>query len=172
MNAGAIYFAKESHRAFLKLTGGLRHPLGPRLGRAVHHLFEPPDSPTLIVDLSEAEFLDSTCLGLLARVAIGAMERNWERPVLVSATPELNRVLRSMGFDQVFALIPEPTGPTPAFDDAASLEGIARRPDRKLVLEAHRALCELNTHNRALFQNVVDQLELEDARETAAPEAF
>jgi anti-anti-sigma factor len=159
--AGQVSYAVIEPRAFLKLSGVLRHPLSKRLNLAVAKLFARPGIRSVVVDLQEAEFIDSTCLGLLAKVATTCQERGLDWPVLVSTHREINRLLCSMGFDRVFVLVENPEEPTAGWQSAEALAGVANRPDPQLVLVAHRALCEINAQNRHLFQNVIDQLELE-----------
>jgi len=167
MNPGQIYYAVADNRAFLKLAGVIRYPLSKRLSLAVGRMFAKAEVQGVVVDLQEAEFIDSTCMGLLARVATRCLERARERPIIVSVQPEVNRVLRSMGFDQVFVLVENPAAPTAGLTDAAPLAGVSPRPDPKIVLDAHRALCELNEQNRHLFHNVIEQLECEVDEEDA-----
>jgi anti-anti-sigma factor len=156
---GQIHYAVAGNRAFLKLAGVIRYPLSRRLSLAVGRMFAGAQVKGVVVDLQEAEFIDSTCMGLLARVATRCLDRACERPIIVSIQPEVNRLLRSMGFDQVFVLIDDPSAPTTGLASAANLAGIAPRPDPQLVLDAHRALCEINEQNRHLFQDVIEQLE-------------
>jgi anti-anti-sigma factor len=158
-NTGQIYYADTGDRAFLKLVGVIRYPLSQRLSTAVGRLFAHAKVRGVVVDLQEAEFIDSTCMGLLARVATRCLELACERPVIVSIQPELNRLLRSMGFDQVFALVENPKAPTAGLISAAHLANVTTRLDPRLILDAHRALCEINEKNRHLFQNVIEQLE-------------
>lgn len=159
MNPGHIYYAVADDRAFLKLVGSIRYPLSQRLSLAVGRLFEKPHPRGVVVDLQEAEFIDSTCLGLLARVATQSLNATHEWPVILSREPEVNQLLCSMGFDRMFTLVQDPASPTAGLTDAEGLAGLARRPDPKLVLEAHRALSEINESNQHLFQNVIEQLE-------------
>jgi anti-anti-sigma factor len=165
---GQIYYAIIDHQAFLKLTGVLRYPLSQRLNLTVEKIFADAEIHSVVVDLQAAQYIDSTCMGLLARVATQCLERGSERPILVSVHPEVNRVLRSMGFDRVFVLVENPDSPTSGLADAASLAGLTSRPDPNIVLAAHRALCEINEENRPLFQNVIDQLE-SGTRRASAP---
>lgn len=173
MNPGQVHYAVTENRAFLKLSGVIRHPLSQRINVAVGRMFAKVTVQGVVVDLQEAEFIDSTCLGLLARVATRCLELDCERPILVSTQPEVNRVLRGMGFDRVFVLVENPAAPTTGLSDAAELAGICRRPDPQIVLDAHRALCDMNEHNRHLFQNVIEQLTAdaaeEEARRASAP---
>jgi len=168
INTGQIYYAVTGNRAFLKLVGVIRHPLSKRLSLAVGRMFTRTRVQGVVVDLQEAEYIDSTCMGLLARVATRSLELAGERPMIVSVHPEVNRVLRSMGFDRVFVLVENPLAPTAALADAADLAGISTRPDPRVVLDAHRALCEINGKNRHLFQNVIEQLESEAGDEETA----
>lgn len=154
-----IYYAVADNRGFLKLEGAIRYPLSKRLSLAVHRLFENHPLRGIVVDLQNAEFIDSTCLGLLARLATHCHEITHEFPIIVCPQAEMNRQLQFMGFDRVFVLISNPAAPTQNLADADELAGLSPRPDPALVLDAHRALCELNFHNRQLFQNVLDQLE-------------
>lgn len=159
--AGQVSYAVVEPRAFLKLSGVLRHPLGKRLNLAVGKLFAWPGVRSVVVDLQAAEFIDSTCLGLLARVATTSQELGYERPVMVSTHREVNRLLHSMGFDRVFVLVENPEALATGWQSAEALAALAKQPDPQLVLDAHRALCEINAQNRHLFQNVIDQLEQE-----------
>jgi hypothetical protein len=51
--------------------------------------------------------------------------------------------------------------PSEGLADAAALAAETPRPDRRLLLEAHRALAEMNEHNQHLFCEVIAQLEQE-----------
>jgi anti-anti-sigma factor len=168
MNEGQIYYAVADNRAFLKLVGIIRYPLSQRLGLAVGRMFATVKVEGVVVDLQEAEFIDSTCLGLLARVATRCQELDWSRPIIVSTQLELNRVLQSMGFDRVCILVDNPAAPAVSLVNAEALSGICRRPDPHLVLDAHRALCEMNEKNRHLFQNIILQLEADPDATRAA----
>jgi anti-anti-sigma factor len=171
MNLGEIFYVISGERAFLKLVGNIRYPLSQRLSLAVGRMFAKARIRGVVVDLQQVEFIDSTCMGLLARVATHCLDLGCERPLIVSVHPEVNRLLHSMGFDQVFVLVEDPATPTAGLANAAQLAGISTRPDPQLVLDAHRALCEINEKNRNLFQNVIEQLE-SDAEVGPAPNLY
>jgi anti-anti-sigma factor len=159
MNTGQIYYAISEQRGFLKLAGEIRYPLGQCLNQAVNSLFAGPEIQGVVVDLQEAEFIDSTCLGLLARVATHKTEKTRERPVIVSTDADINRLLETMGFDHAFVLLQQPAGSSADFTQSQEPAKVSARLDRQMVLDAHRALCEINENNRHLFQNVIEQLE-------------
>ena len=79
-------------------------------------------------------------------------------PTLVSDQDDMNRLLQSMGFDQVFNIVSQLT-PTDA--ELKDLPGqmLSEELVKDKVLEAHRILMNLNEHNRAAFRDLVSALE-------------
>ena len=162
MNGGQIYYAVVEERGFLKLAGVIRHPLSQRLSQAARRVLTNSGIRGIIVDLQEAQFIDSTCLGLLARVATRCLEQSLGRPIVVSTQKDVTRQLETMGLDQIFVLVKDPASPGAAlYADAAELADLVPRPDPKMILDAHRALCELNLNNQHLFQSVIEILDSE-----------
>lgn len=163
MSEGNIYYAERGGTGVIRFEGAISYTLGSALDRFLDQLFAGGDFHTLLVDLSATESIDSTGLGLLAKLAKLLRRRDGGKPLLFSSRPDINVVLRSICLDDVFVLCEQSTefdgleglaagSPLPAGDPSAA--ALART-----VLEAHRLLCEMNESNRALFQNVVDAFE-------------
>jgi anti-anti-sigma factor len=114
----------------------------------------------LVFDLSEAENLDSTNLGLLARVADRALSRCGCRSLIVSTREDINCVLSSMGFDQMFTIVKDTTraDQAPAGDAIESTEA-AEAELRNVMIEAHRMLMGMSEAGRVEFEEVVKCLE-------------
>jgi len=162
MNSGQIYYAITGHRGFLKLAGEIRYPLASSLNQAVNTLLAAPEIQGVVVDLQETDFIDSTCLGLLARVATQKTLTQRERPVIVSTHADINQLLETMGFDHAFVLLQSSGATATDFSRTPETAGTSACPDRQLILDAHRALCDLNEKNRQLFRNVIDLLDEEN----------
>ncbi len=119
---------------------------------------------SVIVDLSDAVAIDSTSLGVLAKLSIGVQGSRSRLPTLVCAQPDILRILDNMGFDDVFAIVDE------NFESQQNLAELPVATDmqedemRKRVIDAHRALMDLNEQNRETFHDLVSALEAEDAR--------
>lgn len=117
-----------------------------------------PEFQSVVVDLSRTENIDSTSLGLLAKLSIRAHERFGCVPTLVSTRGDITRILMTMGFDDVFHIVEEPLehvgqlGELPLSE--TSQEGLRRR-----VIEAHRTLMAMNESNREAFEDLVAALE-------------
>jgi len=158
MASGTARYAREGGTWFLQLGGDLRHPLGPALNALLDRAFADPGFEQMVVDLSDAENIDSTCLGILARIGKQARQSGRAQPTIISNNDDISELLLAVCFDRLFTLVNarglvgermQPV-PAPQTDTAAALE---------LVLAAHRRLCEIDARNHSAFQEVVTALE-------------
>src|SRR5690606_41681586 len=91
--------------------------------------------------------------------------RDWSSDVCssdrVSPREDMLRLLQSMGFEQIFNIVPEST-PTDAELQELPPQTLSEEQVRSRVLEAHRLLMDLNDHNRNAFIDLVTCLEQAD----------
>lgn len=160
---GRILFAEQDGVNVLKFTGDVRVTLGPTISAFLNSLKESEEDKSVIIDLTETEGIDSTSLGMLAKISMQTQESFNTIPTIVSTNEDITRILMSMGFDKVFVIIKEPLvtdcpmgelPPKVVNEDALCEE----------VLEAHKVLMDLNESNRAAFQDLVVALEEERER--------
>lgn len=158
MSSGKILFAERSGNYLLKFIGDVRLTLCSTLDLFLANTLENDDFKTILIDLTETEGIDSTSLGLLAKISVKLKQRHQQRPTILSTNDDITRVLLSMGFEKVFVLLSEPVG-----DDGVltELEEKFESEDevRQRILEAHRTLMDLNAHNRDAFSDLVRSLE-------------
>jgi anti-anti-sigma factor len=144
----------------LRYYGRVDYTCAPALKRFTDGLLARQPCSGVVFDLTEAESLDSTNLGLLARVADRSRQQGGARSVVVSSRDDINLVLWSMGFDQLVDIVPPglaaSRGPVDA--DIRS-EAPAAAELRQTMLEAHRTLVDLSEAGRVQFQDVVACLE-------------
>lgn len=155
---GKILFAEQSGNYVLKFVGDVRLTLCTTLDQFLATTLEHDNFKSIIIDLTETQGIDSTSLGLLAKLSVRLKRRHQQRPTIVSTNEDITRVLLSMGFDKVFMLIQD------AFDSSAALEELdllqeSEERVRERVLDAHRALMDLNANNREAFRDLVRSLE-------------
>jgi anti-anti-sigma factor len=146
----------------LRLKGEIRYPLSPSFDRFLQRLFAGPAPKGFVVDLTETTVIDSTNLGLLARIAKGMDRAGGPKPVLISNQEDINEVIVSMGFDEVFMLVDTPE-PLPEPGHVVPLRETDAQTLARTILEAHRTLMDLNERNRDVFQSVVALLEQQGA---------
>ncbi len=111
---GDIRYAKQDGVCVLKLTGDIRYTTGPAavisrsLDTFFDKLFATGDFQDVVVDMTETTAIDSTNLGLLARLYTWMQEHGGRKPTLVSTNPDVTRTLESVGFKTMpyHALVP------------------------------------------------------------------
>ncbi|MFT7403922.1 STAS domain-containing protein [Zhongshania sp.] len=158
MQPGRILVAGQDGAFVIKLVGDVRLTLCTTLDEFFDEMLSVEDFASVVVDLSDALNVDSTTLGLLAKLAIKAKERFKFVPVILSTNRDITRVLESMGFDRVFHIREEPLLND---EDLGELPVLPCSEDsvKKRVLEAHRTLMGLSDSNHAKFRELVSLLE-------------
>ena len=158
MTDGKICFANQQERYVLKFIGEIRCTLGCTFDRFLDELFKEARLEEIQLDLSEAEMIDSTCLGLLARVANEMRKTTGKKTTLVSTRPDINQLLQNVSFDQVFNITDQPA---PALVDETCL--FVNDSDTacmaETVLTAHHLLSEISDDNREAFKDVIKTVE-------------
>jgi len=167
----------------LRYFGRINYMSAPAIQRFLDDILEHRKIAGLVFDLTSAEALDSTNLGLLARVSERVRDITSAESMIVSRNRDINDVLFSMGFDQSFDIVTEssqppssrngkPLGPTGngnsnklpmEGDDQPEHDIETPSPSQaelhQTMLEAHRALVRLSEAGRIQFQDVVACLE-------------
>lgn len=159
MIPGKIQFAESEGTYVLKLIGEVRLTLCSSLETFLHMMFNEAGFKSVIVDLSEVDTIDSTSLGMLAKLSIQSRKQFNQIPVLISPHPDITRILESMGFERIFVIVNDKES-TPAQNMnelESELEG--EQSTRARVLDAHKVLMSLNEDNRKAFNDLVKQLE-------------
>jgi anti-anti-sigma factor len=175
MPEGQILHACRDGLHVLRLVGEVRYPLAPALDAWLRKLFDGPAPRGFVIDLSDTTAIDSTHLGLLARVSKRLRQAGAPHATIVTGRPDITEVLLSMGFDEEFQLVDADGRPAAAAlgadGDMVAQGGSNAADDTALadtVLDAHRALIELNERNREQFADVVAALEMEQAERGGA----
>lgn len=158
--SGNIQVAFYEGTHVIKLSGDIRLNLCGGLDDYLDEILSTPNFKNIIIDLSKAEAIDSTILGQLAKVSILSRERFNITPTIVSPVASITRLLKSMGFEQVFHLIHEPFKNNFEYEEWITDE-INEEEGRQQVIEAHRVLMSLNDKNKSEFQDLVNLLEAE-----------
>ncbi len=158
MSSGRILVARQDGAYCLKMLGDVRLNLCTTIDLQINEMLADPALLSVLIDLHEAENMDSTTLGLLAKIAIGCRERLGTVPTIIAGNAAIERILNSVGFDRVFDLVDELPH---------SEQGLAELPlvqdseeaTRERIIAAHRVLMGLNPANRAAFADLVETLE-------------
>lgn len=158
MQPGQILVADHDNTHVIKMVGDIRLTLCVSFDKFIDSIFKGNRFCTIVFDLTEASAIDSTTLGLMAKIAILSRERCDNVPVVFSTNPSVDRLLETMGFEDIFQIIHEHHDyVTPCHH--LNTTDIDERSARERVLEAHHILMELNDSNRETFRDLVNTLE-------------
>ncbi len=94
----------EGPAPVLSVTGEVDMAVAPQLRRSLVELAERCPE-TIIVDLSDVGFMDSTGLGVLSSVR-KRLKQTGGRLVLVVARPPVSRLFQLSGMDRLFTIVP------------------------------------------------------------------
>jgi len=162
MADGKVLHASHDGVHVLRYIGDIRYTLTPSINRFLEEVFTGLKPAGFVIDLTQADSIDSTNLGQLARIAMRMQELDAPRVTLVSNRADINSILTSMALDEVFDIV----------DDTVPDAGIAQELPQvdadkatlaRTLIDAHRALMELSEHNEEMFRDVVASLEKNSA---------
>ena len=142
----------------LKLQGDVRLTMCTALDQYFQGMFAEPDFVSVWVDVTEADGLDSTTLGMLAQLAIQTRERFHFRPAIFSINPSIDRLLETMGFDQLFERRNECCNTDASIKEIPAV-ACEEGEVAKQVLAAHRTLMSISDENAGAFRDLVTTLE-------------
>jgi anti-anti-sigma factor len=158
MREGRILAADHNGAYALKLVGDVRVNLCSAIDDYLEHMFNDPGFESVMVDLCEAEGIDSTTLGLLAKLALRARKQYGLKPVIYSCSSSINRLLQSMAFGRLFEIRQETCVDDDVIREIPSVSEDAEAIRIK-VIEAHRVLMDISDDNRERFQDLLVALE-------------
>jgi anti-anti-sigma factor len=162
MAEGRVTYAQEDRWHVLRYVGRVDYTVAPAIDRFVQTLFQDGRVRPFLFDLREARLIDSTNLGLLARIAERVRRGEGGASTIVSSREDINDVLSSMGFKEIFDLRSElPYTPRAQTEELVTADVPSQGELLRTMLDAHRTLVTLNDGDRKRFQDVVSMLEAE-----------
>jgi anti-anti-sigma factor len=159
MTLGHVTHAAQQGVHVLRYFGTVNYTLAPGLQQFLQHLLVDDKVSGLVFDLTAAESLDSTNLGLMARANEQARETGAPNSVIISSNEDIDVVLRSMGFDQTFDLLPADHKQLEEDADPVATPSPSAAELQRTMIDAHRALVRLSEAGRVAFEPVVACLE-------------
>jgi len=163
--SGRILVAEEDGVYLMKFEGDVRLTLCAAVDSFLDTMLDNTEFKSVLVDLCGAEGIDSTALGVLAKLSIHLQRRFGRVPDLVCDQPHIRRVLESMGFDDVFclhtdrSLLVSELPPTANRQALNPSDAVSEVEMQQRVLAAHKVLMELNSANQERFRDLVATLE-------------
>jgi anti-anti-sigma factor len=131
--------------------------MGCALGDFLDRLFTQTDYNDIVVDLTETHSIDSTSLGLLAKIANFNRQHFAHKTTLLSTNADVNQILDNMGFYEIFNIRDTGEAITAALQQLA-INAPCKDDLTRIMYEAHQTLSDLNPRNEEAFKGVLDNL--------------
>lgn len=153
--------AQKGHKYFIKIMGSPRYNNSENFWSYINNrILQDEKCEDILVDLRETQYMDSTNLGLLARLAGFLYKKLNRKMTAISTNPDINDLLINTGFDQILLLVEN------ANDFEEKLSRIPDMNDQqknmaRMMYEAHLELSQMNEKNQSEFKNVVEMLKAE-----------
>jgi anti-anti-sigma factor len=158
VSAGKILVSDEEGNYLLKFIGDVRVTLCGSLNRHMETIFGSHDVKNVIVDMLEAEGLDSTTLGLMAKLGLYCRKEYGINVRVFCQNPSILRTLDCMGFEDIFDIIQEVPNINVKLHSIESVNPEVNEI-RRQVVEAHKLLMQLNPDNSKEFTDLIRALE-------------
>lgn len=157
---GQILVADYEGIYVIKMIGDVRLTLCVSFDQYIEALFSKNDFRTILFDLSEADGLDSTTLGLIAKIAVKSEAIKSIQPIIICNRPDIVKLLSSMAIDTVCEIIDQPPQDYCTTAGFLGLEVCETEECfvKEKVLEAHCVLMGLNETNKKTFTDLVQTL--------------
>ena len=159
MSQGQILISDKADHYLIKLVGDVRLTLSGSLNRYMDVLFGNNNVQSMVVDMLDAKAVDSTTLGLIAKLGLHCREQYQMNVKLFCQNPSIIRTLECMSFDEIIDIFQQ--SPDEFDAELRCLDAVTSEVDevRQQVLEAHKLLIKLNPKNGAEFTDLINALE-------------
>jgi anti-anti-sigma factor len=160
--APRAYYGHVDGTFVLKLAGPIRFVAAQALRVVVDGLIA-GERAGVLIDLRSVDVIDSTGMGLLARVGRSSIQHG-RRASIACADNDVAITLRSAAFDELFVMLEG----YPFDDEGATLAEVpldappgtsAELGLGRVILDAHRDLAGVSERNRAAYRDVIAALE-------------
>jgi len=160
MSTGHVEYASLNGTHIFKLIGEVRAQSCISLDKLLNRIEQQQNVVGAIVDLTETTFIDSTVLGILAKLGLKLKQVHHIQAVMLSTNPDITTLANSMGLGQVFVILNYCKEPLVCTRELCE-EEITHNTMLKTVLDAHKTLMQLNENNQNMFEPLVKQLQKE-----------
>ena len=168
MSTGHVEYASLDGTHIFKLIGEVRAQSCISLDKLLSKIEQQQNVVGAIIDLTQTTFIDSTVLGILAKLGLKLKQAHQIQAVMLSTNPDITTLANSMGLSQVFVIANYCGSPNVCTRELME-EHITHSAMLTTVLEAHKTLMKLNQSNQNMFEPLVKQLQQEQENLEQAP---
>ena len=158
MDKCSYKYCKKNKHFFIKISGRATYDFCDGFKDFVDKVIDENLSDAVLIDLSETEYLDSTNLGLLAKIAVYQLENYQSKATILSTEENITQLIINTGLEQIFNIINVDNNQTSEWTNIMSKQFDDSKKLSKTLLETHEILMNLNDKNKSEFKDVVNLL--------------
>ena len=158
MDQNDILYVLENRCLYLNMVGEIRHTLCVGLDTLIRQMIQQNQVDKFVVDLRQTSFLDSTSLGIIARMAKHMQNNSSDKPILISTNDDIDQILNSVQFNTIAQIVTSWDNLPEQYIEIDIHPKETRNP-REIVLESHKELTRINKDNLDKFVGVIESLE-------------
>jgi anti-anti-sigma factor len=159
LGSGDVLVAEHQGAHLLKFTGDIRVNLCGALDAHIEKIVSNKCVDDVTIDLLDADGLDSTALGLLAKLSIHCQRDRGFTVKVFCNNVNILRVFDAMGFHEIFTSSSNASdSKMNAMLEALEINSLPMSEIRHQVLDAHQTLAKLNPANDTEFGDLIAAL--------------
>ena len=159
MDSGDVLVAEYQGGHLLKFTGDIRVNLCGALDAHIEKIVSYKCVDDVMIDLLNADGLDSTALGLLAKLSIHCQRDRGFTVKVFCKNLNILRVFEAMGFYEIFTIFDKASdSKMNAMLEVLDIKSLPMSEIRHQVLDAHQTLAKLNPANNREFGDLIAAL--------------
>ena len=160
-----VFYSFSGTNCIIRLIGEMKYTtVAVDFGRFIDTLLEKEDITSVVVDMRECTYIDSTDLGILARIAITMQGRQAQKPVIVYDTEGVvAKSVQDIGLGFLFTLVTSYDLENMSFEQVTTGQQTDELLLAKLMVSAHQNLVDIDETNKEKFASVISLMESEIA---------
>ena len=159
MGSGDVLVAEHQGGHLLKFTGDIRVNLCGALDEHIEKIVSDKCVDDVTIDLLDADGLDSTALGLLAKLSIHCQRDRGFTVKVFCNNVNILRVFEAMGFYEIFTISSKASdSKMNVMLEILEVQRLPMSEVRHQVLDAHQTLAKLNPANDREFEDLIAAL--------------
>ena len=157
MQSSILVGLDKKNNFWIKLVGDVRLPWCISLDTYCEKVIKQPGLKKVFIDLTDTYNIDSTTLGVLAKISNYSRKFCGNLPILISINDDIDRLIISTGLMSVFEIKKDFIINFDLFDNLPVVSS-SDEEIKKSVIDAHEKLMELTKDNQLKFKSLVDYL--------------
>ena len=154
MEDGKIYYTMVDTVCIIKMVGRIAYKISPNFDLFLEKVKDSLEINNFVVDLTEATHIDSTNLGLLAKLNRFSRTKSDCPPTLISTNAAINNLLLNIGLSSIFDIVDNVGDIQSTFDKLPHMKDAGDRV-AEIMLKTHLELTEMSKTDNELYKDVV-----------------